>query len=64
MCEDVPKLVGSLEVQKHPQTHTFMWPSLRRTHSYRNFSYKTYNMCMHRLGASSKNYDKTFPNHW
>jgi len=66
MCEDIPILVGSLEVQEQPQAQTLMWPSLRRTHSYGNLSYniKTYNMCMHCLGASSKNYDKAFPNGW
>ncbi len=26
-------LLGSLDVWKHPQTHTLAWPSLRRTHS-------------------------------
>jgi hypothetical protein len=28
MCEDIPILMGSLEVQEHPEAHTLMRPSL------------------------------------
>jgi hypothetical protein len=30
MCEDVLILVGSREVQEHPQAHTLMWPNFSK----------------------------------
>jgi hypothetical protein len=35
----VPMLMGSHEVQEHPQAHTFRCPSQRRTPSYRDLPY-------------------------
>jgi hypothetical protein len=45
---DIPVLMGSPKVWEHPWAHALKWPSLRRTHSYKNLPF---NKCNRKNGS-------------
>jgi hypothetical protein len=46
---DIHVLVGSPTVWEHPRAHALKWPSLGRTHSYKNLPF---NKCNRKNGCS------------